>query len=136
IISSDTVDRLRSKWAIGVLTGRPAAEAEIALQRAGLGDLEPNVRFTMDDPTAGKPDPEPLIALADRLGADALVFVGDTLDDVRTVVNADDIDERKFYGIGVLTGGLKGERGRTAFKQAGADAVLDSINDVPDALEE
>jgi HAD superfamily phosphatase len=130
IVEPETIDALRRDWDLGVLTGRPEAEAEVALERAGLGDLDPRFRFTMDDWRAGKPDPAALIELADRLEADSLVFVGDTLDDVRTATNAAEADEREFYGIGVLTGGLTGDHGRKKNEQAGAAAVLDSVNDL------
>jgi HAD superfamily hydrolase (TIGR01548 family) len=134
IIELDTVAALRQGWGLGILTGRPEAEAEVALERAGLGDLDPHHRFTMDDWTAGKPDPAALLELADRLDADSMVFVGDTLDDVKTADNADAADERDFYGVGVLTGGLTGDRGRKKYRGAGAEAVLESVNDLPEFL--
>jgi HAD superfamily phosphatase len=115
---------------LGVLTGRPAAEAEIALERVGLA-VPDECQFTMDDWAAGKPDPAALVTLARRLDADRLAFVGDTLDDVRTAVNATASDDRRYHGVGVLTGGLSGEAGRRKFEQAGASTVLDSVNDLP-----
>jgi HAD superfamily hydrolase (TIGR01548 family) len=118
---------------LGVLTGRPAAEADIALDRVGLSVPEDR-RFTMDDWEGGKPDPDALVTLADRLDADRLVFVGDTLDDVRTAVNATASDDRTYRGVGVLTGGLSGPEGRRKFENAGASAVLDSVNDLPALL--
>jgi HAD superfamily hydrolase (TIGR01548 family) len=136
LLEPDTRDALRSRFDVGVLTGRPAAEADIALDRVGL-DLPDGVVFTMDGDHPGKPEPDALLALADRFDADALAFVGDTLDDVRTAVNAREADarDREFYGVGVLTGGLTGEDGRRKFERAGAEAVLESVNDLPDALE-
>jgi len=133
LVDPGTVEALRSRYPVGVLTGRPAAEADIALARAGL-DVPADHRFTMDDPVAGKPDPAALVTLAERFDADAVVFAGDTLDDVRTAVNAADADDRTYYGVGVLTGGLTGEDGRETFERAGAAAVVDSVNDVPDLL--
>ncbi len=135
LVSSETVAALTDRFAVGVLTGRPADEAEIALSRVGL-DVPDEHRFTMDDWEEGKPHPRALITLADRLDAESVVFVGDTLDDVRTAVNADEADEtRAYYGVGVLTGGLTGEEGRRKYANAGAAAVLDSVNDLPEALE-
>jgi HAD superfamily hydrolase (TIGR01548 family) len=127
---------LLARFDVGVLTGRPAAEAEIALDRVGL-ELPDELVFTMDSDHPDKPEPDALVALADRFDAGALAFVGDTLDDVRTAVNASEADPegREFYGVGVLTGGLTGEDGRRKFEGAGADAVLDSVNDLPGALE-
>jgi HAD superfamily hydrolase (TIGR01548 family) len=130
-----TLDRLEARFAVGVLTGRPAAEADIALDRVGLSVPDAH-RFTMDDWAAGKPDPGALTTLADRFDAEAVAFAGDTLDDVRTATNAAETDpERTYRGVGVLTGGLTGESGRRAFVDAGAAAVVETVNDLPDLLE-
>ncbi|WP_122090318.1 TIGR01548 family HAD-type hydrolase [Halalkalicoccus subterraneus] len=120
---------------VGVLTGRPAAEAEIALSRVDLAIPEGH-RFTMDDWEEGKPHPRALVTLAERFDARSVVFVGDTLDDVRTARNAAEADSaREYHGIGVLTGGLTGDRGREKYEDEGAAAVLDSVNDLPELLE-
>ncbi|WP_225333209.1 TIGR01548 family HAD-type hydrolase [Halomicrobium urmianum] len=134
IVDEGTVAELRERYDVGVLTGRPAAEADIALVRAGL-DVSDEHRFTMDDWDEGKPDPAALVTLAERFGADRVAFVGDTLDDVRTAVNADAADERVYYGVGVLTGGLTGDEGRRKYSREGAAAVVESVNDLPDLLE-
>jgi len=134
LLAESTRAALIDRFAVGVLTGRPAAEAEIALERIGL-DVPPEYRITMDDPEAGKPDPEPLVALAERLGGESVVFAGDTLDDVRTAVDAAGVDPgRAYHGVGVLTGGLSGERDRRKFERAGAAAVVETVNDLPDLL--
>jgi len=129
-----TIADLVERFAVGVLTGRPAAEAAIALDRVGL-DLSREHRITMDDDFPGKPDPAGLLALADRLGVDSVAFAGDTLDDVRTARAADERDDRRFLGVGVLTGGLTGAEGRRRFEGASADAVVDSVNALPGLLD-
>ena len=129
----ETIADLTERFAVGVLTGRPASEADIALDRVGL-DLSPERRITMDDDLPGKPDPAGLIALADRLGVDSLAFAGDTLDDVRTAAAASERDARTYHGVGVLTGGLTGDDGRQAFEAAGADAVVSSVDALPELL--
>ncbi|MGB9986751.1 TIGR01548 family HAD-type hydrolase [Salarchaeum japonicum] len=135
IVESETIARLTSEYAVCVLTGRPEAEAEIALERVGL-EVPVERRFTMDDWEEGKPHPRALVALAERCDADSVVFVGDTLDDIETAVNAANADpERDYHGVGVLTGGLTGAEGRRKYEDAGATAVLDSVNDLPDFLE-
>jgi HAD superfamily hydrolase (TIGR01548 family) len=134
IVTDATLDALADRYHVGVLTGRPAAEADIALERAGL-DVPDDHRFTLDDWEAGKPDPAALVTLAERFGADSVAFVGDTLDDVRTAVNADEVDDRTYHGVGVLTGGLTGDHGRKRYEQAGAAAVVDSVNDLPELLD-
>ncbi|MFB6089752.1 MAG: TIGR01548 family HAD-type hydrolase [Halobellus sp.] len=134
LVEPETLDRLRDEAAVGVLTGRPAAEADIALERVGLS-VPADHRFTMDDWEEGKPHPNALTTLAARFDAEAVAFAGDTLDDVKTAVNAADADsDREYHGIGVLTGGLRGKSGREAFETAGAAAVVDSVNDLPELL--
>ena len=133
LIDPETIETLTDRFAVGILTGRPAAEAEIALDRVGLSVPDEH-RFTMDDWEAGKPDPAALVTLAERFGAESVAFVGDTLDDIQTAVNADQSDTRTYHGIGVLTGGLTGELGRKKFEQAGAEAVVESVNDLPELL--
>ncbi|UWG49643.1 HAD superfamily hydrolase [Halalkaliarchaeum sp. AArc-CO] len=136
IVESATLEWLTDQFDVGVVTGRPAAEAEIALDRAGL-DLPAEHVFTMDDWAEGKPHPKALLTLAELFDADRIAFVGDTLDDVKTARNADAADpDRVYYGIGVLTGGLSGETGRGKFADAGADAVLESVNDVLSLFED
>jgi HAD superfamily phosphatase len=134
VVEPETLAALTDRFAVGVLTGRPGAEAAIALERAGL-ELPDGHRFTMDDWSGSKPDPDALVALAERFGADRVAFVGDTLDDIRTATNADEVDDRTYDGVGVLTGGLSGAAGRRKFESAGAAAVVDSVNDLPGLFE-
>ena len=135
LVDPETIDELTDRFDVGVLTGRPAAEAEIALSRVGL-DVSDEHRFTMDDWAEGKPHPRALVTLAERFDAERVAFAGDTLDDVRTARNADDEDEtRVYYGVGVLTGGLTGESGRKTFAENGADAVLDDVNELVELLD-
>ncbi|WP_128477410.1 TIGR01548 family HAD-type hydrolase [Halorussus pelagicus] len=148
ILDAETLDAL-ADYPLGIVTGRPADEADIAQRRAGL-DVPDDRRFTMDDWEEGKPHPRALVTLAERFNAeahgassnqthsddvDSVVFVGDTLDDVKTARNAAEADpDREYVGVGVLTGGLTGESGRRKYEEAGADAVIDSVNDLPDLL--
>ncbi|MFB6236185.1 MAG: TIGR01548 family HAD-type hydrolase [Halopenitus sp.] len=135
LVEPETLDALRERYAVGVLTGRPAAEADIALDRVGLA-IDDEHRFTMDDWEEGKPHPHALTTLAERFDADRTAFAGDTLDDVRTARNADETDPgRIYYGIGVLTGGLTGEEGRRKYTEVGADAVVEDVNELPELLE-
>ena len=135
LLDPDTRDALTDRYDVGVLTGRPAAEANIALDRVGL-EVPADHRFTMDDWEEGKPHPKALRTLAERFDADTVVFVGDTLDDVRTAVNASEVDpDRTYHGVGVLTGGLTGDSGREKYDREGAAAVLESVNELPSLLE-
>jgi HAD superfamily hydrolase (TIGR01548 family) len=133
LVDPETIDALAEHFEVGVFTGRPAAEADIALDRVGL-DLPEQRRITKDSGFPGKPTPDGLVALAERMDVDAVVYVGDTKDDVRTVRRASEVDDRHYVGVGVQTGGLRGVRGRRAFEDAGADVVLLSVNDLPALL--
>jgi phosphoglycolate phosphatase-like HAD superfamily hydrolase len=97
-------------------------------------DLPAEHRYTMDDWPASKPDPGALVSLAKAFEAETVAFVGDTLDDVATAVNASEADSRTYHGVGVLTGGLTGEAGREKFERAGARAVLETVADLPEVL--
>ena len=134
IVDSETLETLTGQYKVGVLTGRPAAEAKIALDRVGL-DLPDELVFTMDNWEGGKPNPDALVMLGERFDVDEIAFAGDTLDDIQTARNADGTYERSYYGIGVLTGGLTGESGKERFERAGASAVIDSVNDLPALLD-
>ena len=135
LIQPDTIEALTRSFAVGVFTGRPAAEAEIALDRVGL-KIDPDHRITMDDAVPGKPDPAGLVQLADRLDCSAIAFAGDTLDDIETARNAASADpDRDYYGVGVLTGGVTGPGGRQLYAEAGADLVVETVNELPNVLE-
>ena len=134
LVTERTLESLGAAYDVGVLTGRPSAEADIALDRAGL-TVPDEHRFTMDDWAEGKPHPGALLTLAERFDADRVAFAGDTLDDVRTAVRATEADpDRTYLGIGVLTGGLRGSDGRVKFVAAGADGVIETVNDLPALL--
>lgn len=135
LVEPATLDQLCSRYSVGVVTGRPEGEAEIALDRVGLA-LPDDRRFTMDDPEPGKPAPDALITLAERVGADRVAFVGDTLDDVRTARNADETDaDREYHAVGALTGGLRGDDGSEKFVTAGADSVISDVNALQGVLD-
>lgn len=134
LISDETIAFLVSNYPIGVFTGRPAAEAELALARIGL-DIPDSRRITMDDGAPGKPAPDGILELSTQLDVDSIAYVGDTLDDMKTVENAETADpSRSYHGIGVQTGGLSGDAGRNALLSAGADVVIETINDLPATL--
>ncbi|WP_411965295.1 TIGR01548 family HAD-type hydrolase [Haloferax sp. YSMS24] len=134
LLRPETLDALGDRD-IGVVTGRPSAEADIALERVAL-EVDDDHRFTMDDWDDGKPHPYALMTVAERLDAQSIVFVGDTLDDVKTALNADAADpDRVYYGVGVLSGGLTGDDGRQKFAEIGAAAVVEDVNEVPELLD-
>lgn len=133
LITPETIEFLLDHYELAILTGRPQPEAEIALTRVGL-ELPDELVITMDDWDGTKPEPDALIRLGEALGVDSVLYVGDTLDDVETAVNASEVDDREYHGIGVLSGGLSGEEGRMEFELQGAAEVIDDINELQDVL--
>jgi HAD superfamily phosphatase len=137
LITTEALRDLLDRFSVGILTGRPAAEADIAINRVGLEDLPEDLVFTMDDWNGSKPEPDALAELSTRMEAESLVFVGDSLDDVRTAVNAQQADDdREYHAIGVLSGGLSGEEGRIEFELEGADEVVEDVNELPQIIDE
>jgi len=133
LLDPGTLDALDGRE-LGVVTGRPRAEAAIALDRVGL-DLPDERVYAMED-GPGKPAPDALVAVAEDAGAESVVFVGDTLDDIETAANAAAADpDRDYHGVGVLTGGLTGDGGRRRYRSTGAAAVIESVNDLPARLD-
>lgn len=136
IISEHMVDQFLNQFNIGVLTGRPIFEANMALKSIGINISSTHI-VAMESSPLKKPHPDGLLTLAHELNSSSLVYVGDTLDDIKTVVNAKKADpSRNYRGIGVLTGGLSGTSGKKMFEENGADAVIPTINDLPELLSE
>lgn len=73
---------------VGVVTGRTLAEAQVALERVGLAERIPlpgPQGITKDDDFY-KPEPWGMRALLTRLGSRVALYIGDTIDDLRTVL--------------------------------------------------
>lgn len=132
LVAADTIEWL-TDWPLGIVTGRPGAEAAIALDRAGV-DVPDEQLYTMDSDMPGKPAPDALTDLTARFGDETnkVAFAGDTLDDMKTVHNATDADPaHDYFAIGVQSGGLSGESGRRALENAGAHTVVETVNELP-----
>ena len=72
---------------LAALTGRTRNEATLALEMVGLATCipVPDAAITKDD-GFHKPDPGGMAALVTRLGCRVALYIGDTLDDLRTVL--------------------------------------------------
>ena len=76
---------------VGILTGRTKNEMDIALERSGLKDMiDPGLIISDggSTPDKRKPHPENLIKLARKIKGQVTVYVGDVLDDLIIVNNA------------------------------------------------
>ncbi|MDW8365774.1 MAG: hypothetical protein RMK49_08035 [Abditibacteriales bacterium] len=117
---------------LGVLTGRTLEETRLVLQRADLTDLIPEGHWVTHDDGVQKPDGRALALLAERLRFRLAIYVGDTLDDWRTVCRYRELrgaGRSKVIGCLVLTGAA-GAQNQTLFLEQGAEIVAPDVNAV------
>ena len=126
----------------GFVSGAESASARYVLEKRLKLKFPPLI--AMED-APDKPNPEGFIYLAKKLSKDKLgssnlpiAYVGDTIADVQTVLNArKKIPSQKFISIGIAPPHLhleerKKERNlyESKLKDAGADLILNSVNDL------
>jgi HAD superfamily hydrolase (TIGR01509 family) len=112
----------RDGWGLALLTnGLPYVQA-LKINALGLRRRIPHVIFAAEYARGGKPHPAPFIAAARRLGVpvERCVMVGDD--------PTCDIEGARRLGLRTIQVRVRG-----VAPDCGADAVLDSINDVPAA---
>lgn len=119
---------LTDRYRYGIVSGRVRGELDVALEMTRLaGLIQPDATMTADD-GLHKPDPNGLIAVADRMAFKTAAFVGDTLDDMRTVHNYREVRaEPGYLACQVLTGPA-GEANRQFFADRGADIIAPDVN--------
>ncbi|MGB3311934.1 MAG: TIGR01548 family HAD-type hydrolase [Nodosilinea sp.] len=142
LVEKSYFERLtRDRIAWGFFSGATRGSATFVLQRR-LGLSDP-VLVCMED-APGKPDPTGLLQVADRLIAQGslpeglpIVYVGDTVADMQTIVQARTAyAQRRWLGVGVLPPHIVAsdatyrEDYRDALKRAGADRVVSRVTDL------
>ena len=119
---------LTDRYRYGIVSGRVRGELAVALEMTGLGNLiHPSATMTADD-GLHKPDPNGLIAVADRMAFKIAAFVGDTLDDMRTVHNYREVRTEPGYLACQVLSGPAGEGNRQFFAGRGADVIAPDVN--------
>ena len=119
---------------IGIQTGRTWEEAQIGLEFTHLQSLIPDTHLVTKRDGFHKPQPGGLALLQQRLGFTTAVYIGDALDDLRTVLAFNDGDSpATFLSAQVLTGPA-GSASDKPFRTAGADLVAPDVNAVLDWL--
>jgi HAD superfamily phosphatase len=136
----DLLERNGIIW--GFVSGAESASAKFVLEKR-LGLKSPPLISMGDAPD--KPDPKGFINLSKKLLGDKLgssnfpiAYVGDTIADINTVKNAKkEIPSQKFISIGIAPPHLHSKsrlNERYSYeknlKDAGADLILNSINDL------
>ena len=115
IPSRELLAGLAGRFKLGVVTGRPRADAERFLREQGVRGLFSAVVCREDAPL--KPDPAPVRLALERLEARTAWMLGDTPDDARAAVGAGVVP------VGVVPPG-GGETVWTALEEAGAVRII------------
>ena len=145
LVNKKFFDLLESNGIIwGFVSGAEYASATFVLEKR-LGLKSPPLKSMGDAPD--KPDPKGLINLSKKLIGDKLgesnipiAYVGDTIADINTVINArKEIPSQKFISIGIapphlhLDSRLKERNSyEINLKNAGAELILNSLYDLKD----
>ena len=122
----DVLGRLAKKYSLGIVTGRPRADAERFLAEQGVADLF-SVSVCMED-APSKPDPAPVRLALERLGASTAWMLGDTPDDLRAARLAG------VLPIGVPASGDDQETMTAVLEAAGAARVIGDPNELEEIL--
>ncbi len=145
LVDKTFFDFLKSNGIIwGFVSGAESASAKFVLEKR-LGLKSPPLISMEDAPD--KPDPKGFINLSKKLLGDKLgssnipiAYVGDTIADINTVINARrKIPSQKFISIGLAPPHLHLKsriKERISYelnlRNAGADLIINSINDLKD----
>ena len=145
LVDKKFFDLLESNGIIwGFVSGAESASAKFVLEKR-LGLKSPPLISMGEAPD--KPDPKGFIKLSRKLLGDKLgpstipiAYVGDTIADINTVVNArKEIPSQKFISIGIapphlhLKSRLKERNSyETNLRNAGADLIVNSISELND----
>ncbi len=114
------LEGLARSFRLGVVTGRPRADAERFLGDHGVRGCFSSVVCREDGPL--KPDPSPVRTALEQLEARTAWMLGDTPDDVRAAVGAGVVP------VGVVPPGC-GETVRAALQAAGAVRIVNAESD-------
>lgn len=124
LVGHSVLEGWAQRWPIGLVTGRPLADAREFIAGAGIGDCVSTLVTREDAPL--KPDPKPVELALERLGVTDAWMVGDTPDDISAARAAGVVP------IGVIAPGTNPQTSRRAL--SGAAAVLDKTTDLEELL--
>ena len=137
LIKSKTLDELGAgPRVLGIVTGRPGAEANWTIDRFGWKKHFPLIIPKEKQEGREKPDPYPLLralAILDAAGRkvdpEHALYVGDSVDDMKAARSAG------MWAIGVVPPYLDTEEHTEVLLSAGAHHVIPDPNMVPHVLE-
>jgi HAD superfamily phosphatase len=127
LVRTETLAALAARVRLGLVTGRPEADAAFTLRRFGWDDLIPVVVGMDEQAGREKPHPFGVLRALERLGGRAAtaLFAGDTVDDVRAAIAAGVVP------VGVVPPGHDWDGHRRTLMGAGARVVLSTPETLP-----
>lgn len=136
LIRTRTLDKLQDQgYVMGIVTGRPEAEARWTLDRFGWKRYFPLLVAKEKQERRGKPDPFPLqhaLGILDAAGlnvpVEAAVYVGDSVDDMKAARAAG------MWAIGVVPPYLDKEAHGALLRERGAHLIIDDPDVLPALL--
>ena len=123
--------RLGRRWALGIVTGRPRAEALWTLGRSGCASLFRVVVAAEDTGARPKPDPLGIRLALRRLGMRRAAYFGDQVDDMQAARAAG----CRAVAV-VLQQGQAAARRGMALRRAGAECVIGGMEEIWEGLHE
>jgi HAD superfamily phosphatase len=116
---------------IGMQTGRTYEEAVIGREFCQLEAILPDNLCVTKRDGFHKPEPGGLELLASRLGTSAGgIYIGDTLDDMRTVRNLNALGATPPFLAALVLTGPAGASNEALFRREGADLIAADVNEV------
>jgi histidinol-phosphate aminotransferase len=130
LLRRDLLEQLSGDYALGIVTGRPRAEADYSLEHFQVRDLF-DVVVGLEDCPQGKEKPDPYgIELAMRsLGVRCAAYVGDTIDDLQAAMGASAIP------VGVVRNCTEAREQCQLLSRHGAQLVLEDVNEIAEVVE-
>lgn len=137
LMKTETLERLcTADRVMGVITGRPEAEAYWTVERFGWKKFFPLLIGMEKQEGRGKPDPyclnlalTILEAAGRKIEAGCSVYVGDSVDDMVAARAAG------MWAIGVVPPYLDGRGHADLLRQRGAHLVLNDVNELPEVVD-
>jgi hypothetical protein len=114
IVQRELLEAVHGKVRLGLLTGRSDAETQLALRTLGL--QLPTEALLTSSSGLKKPDGKTMLQLRDQMEFKAALYVGDTLDDLRTVQNYRELrgaGKSRVYSAIALVGAGRRRRATT-----------------------
>lgn len=144
MVDPETLRRLAERYPLGIATGRPRAEAWLALELMGVKDLfqcvvtdddireeeEARRKRTGTRPNLRKPDAYSVLAALDGLDDGMLpgAYVGDMPDDIRAARAAN--RQRPVLSIGCCAAAKDPVAQRKAFTESLAGLIVDDVEEL------